>query len=175
MLEHEAGTADSLAGFSLVPLCHGLEWNKAVNYGNISFRSIGWNFCKLCQLPLEQLSISFKISIAKNVFLELQSILTSNENYLDNVTVIFFALYSRVRVLVHALLFRVILPLSWGFSCLFALKVPCELAKDLTNVLHIFILVSNASSSLSPFKAVYSSNYIIHVEKHSHSLFTRNI
>lgn len=40
MLEHEAGTADSLAGFSLVLLCHGLEWNKAVNCGNISFHSI---------------------------------------------------------------------------------------------------------------------------------------
>lgn len=40
MLEHEVGTAESLAGFSLVLLHHGLEWNKAVNYGNIHFHSI---------------------------------------------------------------------------------------------------------------------------------------
>lgn len=89
MRENEAGTAESLAGFSLVLLCYGLEWNKAGNYGNVICS--GWNFPELCQLPLEQLSISFKISIAKIVFLELQSILTSNEKYLDNVTVIFFA------------------------------------------------------------------------------------
>lgn len=40
MLENEAGTAESLAGFSLVLLCHGLEWNKAGNYGNNIFHSI---------------------------------------------------------------------------------------------------------------------------------------
>lgn len=51
----------------------------------------------------------------------------------------------------------------------------CELAKDLTNAVHVFILVLNASSSLSMFKAAYSSSDFIHAEKDSHSLFTRNI
>lgn len=32
MLEHKAGTAEPLPGFSLVLLHHGLEWNKAIKH-----------------------------------------------------------------------------------------------------------------------------------------------
>lgn len=71
---------------------------KSLNY-QFSLNCSGWNFSELCcQLPLEQLSISFKISTATKVFLELQSIFTSNEKYLDTITVIFFPLYGRASV-----------------------------------------------------------------------------
>lgn len=47
--------------------------------------------------------------------------------------------------------------------------------QDLTNAGYEFILVLNASSFLSMFKAADSSNDCIPAEKDSRPLFTRNI
>lgn len=122
MLEHEDGMSetDSWASrFSLVLCCHGLEWNKTVNHWNLGFQSIavdGLFLNSAASRPWSNLLHPSKSALQK-VFLELQSILTSNEKYLGSVIMVFFTLYSRANVLGTCFL-----PLSWSLSCLFALE-----------------------------------------------------